>query len=123
MRDTRNRSERRADPDQWYQLVGHFDGQTVPHELNGKPVFVRGKIGDVLVVQMPSGLSPKEQFELFQGTKAALEGAGINHSMIVVPEAVKFLKLRPIDSATGKKLDRISTRQQLAEAGRSQPDA
>jgi hypothetical protein len=110
--DTRTRKERRADPDRWYRICAYFDpedGRVVNLESDSQgAVCIKGSIDNVIVIQVPD-LPPKKQVEVLRGVQATLEGGGVDKPVILLPNWVEFVKLRPLDTATCKKLDRHAT--------------
>lgn len=101
----KNRATRRKDPDQWWQVVSYFADDVVREVKVGKQtVYVRGDVADVTVVQLPA--VPVEQLTgLMEGMVAALEAAGIM-SAIVIPHGIEMMKMRPVDPAKSRELDR-----------------
>lgn len=105
----RSRKDRRADPDKWYRVCAYFDPEkerVVDLEPNSEgAVCIRGSVENVIVVQVPD-MPPHKQVEMLRGVQATLEGAGIDKPVVLLPSWVKLVKFRPLDAATGKKLDR-----------------
>lgn len=83
-----------ADDEQWYRMTAYWDSdkETVIEVGDGDEVYVRGKIGDLPVVQMPKDVSGAEAVALMKAAKPALEAAGIE-SAIIIPGGVQFLRL------------------------------
>lgn len=104
-KDPRPRHERRADPARWYKIDGAI-GQGP--DLVGLPdgVCVFGAIDDIIVVTYPAGLDPRETFELMKGAREVVQQAGIEKNVVVVPDAVKFLKLRPLSKDETSKIEK-----------------
>ncbi len=116
MGDSRTRRDRRSDPDRWYRVAAYFDPdeqRMVEVEGHGA-VCIKGSIEDVIVVQIPD-LTPQQQLTLLKGFQATIQGAGIEKPVVLIPAWVKVVKFRPIDAATGKKLDRHARRKPFTE--------
>lgn len=109
-----NRKERRANPDQWWKLVAYSDGK-VGHELPEQfAQHVKGTIGDIIVVAVPSALPPAERVAWMQSIRESFAMAGLTQNVIVVPDSVKLCRFRPVVSeAEAKALDRQVQRSSL----------
>jgi hypothetical protein len=104
--DARTRKERRIDPERWLQVISYFDDdkQRVI-ECQGVPLYVRGNMEGVVVVQVPN-VDRSMQVEVLKAVKTTLEGAGISTEVAIIPSAVRFMKFQPVDAVTSKQLDK-----------------
>lgn len=109
-----SRKDRRANPDQWWKLVG-IAGR-MPEDLPEQfTQYAKGMIDDIVVIQIPEGLSHDETAALLRGIKETIALSGIEHQFMVIPPHVKMLRLRPVDHEIGKKLDRELSLRRLAQ--------
>lgn len=94
--DPRPRRERRADPARWYKIEAAE--AKVVGELVNLPdgVCVHGNIDEIVVITFPHDLSPEEVMSLMKGARAVVQNAGLDKNIIMVPDNVGFLKLRPL---------------------------
>lgn len=103
-----NRQERRANPDQWWKLVGYFDESTKAkvHGLKDEYAqYVKGSIDRVIVVALPSDIPISQRAALMEGMRQSARLAGNEHEYLVVPDSVKFLRVQPADRETARRLD------------------
>jgi len=113
-----NRKERRANPDQWWKLVAQsLDRIDLPELPDEYAQYVKGSIGDVLVVALPN-LPPSETVALVKGVRELC--ALMDRQVVVVPDAVKFCRFRPVvNQEQIKKLDGRLRNSQLAARARA----
>lgn len=93
-----NRSERRKNPDQWWRVVAFAREDKEVQVQGGSPVYVRGNVEDVTVVQLPEDAARMQGSDLYnymRGVEAALMASGIENALIV-PRGVEFVGLRPL---------------------------
>ncbi|MCZ2109357.1 MAG: hypothetical protein LC118_07305 [Dehalococcoidia bacterium] len=103
-----NRKDRRADPPRWYKLDAYFDKRTEHvHGLDDKHAqYVLGRIDDIVIVQVPDDMAPAQRIAFMQGFREVAALASQEMKYILVPSSVKMLRLRPVDPAASKELDR-----------------
>lgn len=102
-----SRKERRADPARWYAFDAYFDSRhPTAIGLGQHEQYVLGTIEDIVVVQMPEGLSDAERAGFLEGFRQVTALADHEFRYIVVPASVKLVRLRPVDPARAKDLDR-----------------
>jgi len=102
--DNRSRKERLADPERWYQCVSiGRDGETI--DVEGNQLFLKGRIDDIVIVTIPREISGSAS-DIARAMTEAIQASGIARDVIVVPEDVKLMKLRPIALDKSKQLDR-----------------
>jgi len=103
-----NRKDRRADPPRWYKLDAYFDKRTEHvHGLDDKHAqYVLGRIDDIVIVQVPDDMAPAQRIAFMQGFREVAALASQEMKYILVPSSVKMLRLRPVDAAASKELDR-----------------
>jgi hypothetical protein len=101
----------------WFELKDAFldkGGYEPLCGLNGKPVYVAGKVGNLVIVNIPAGTDMQSARALRKALTA--EGA----SVLIVTDEVKFLRaVRVADSELEKHLDDEADRQ--AQARRESP--
>jgi hypothetical protein len=123
MKDPRTRKERRADPARWYKIEGGrmLDEQGTFVNLP-EGVCVYGSINDVIVITYPVDASTKDKMEMLKGTKEVIERAGVDRHVVVVPDSVGFLKLRPLskqESAAIEKQLKAHDLEKMKKAGKT----
>lgn len=106
-----SRKDRRANPDQWWKLVGYFDKDTkTPHALGDQYAqYVKGSIDDILVIQLPDTLPAAERLAIMRGIQEVLSIAEKDQRVLIVTDSVKFVRVQPLDPATCKSLDKQMT--------------
>ena len=113
----KNRAARRKEPDQWWQVVSYFSDDVVREVKVGEQVvYVRGDVADMTVVQLPD-LPVAQLTGVMEGMTKALEAAGIM-SALIIPHGIEMMKMRPVDPAKARALDRGQrVKQDRAEKG------
>ncbi len=102
-----SRHERRANPDQWWKLSGYFDGSTKSvHGIDEKYAqYVKGEVGDIIVVEVPTNMSTPERVALMQGFREMATAMGEEHRFMFIPDNIRFLNVTPVDRETARQLD------------------
>lgn len=98
-----NRSERRKSPDQWWQVVASASPEHEVKVEGGPPVYVRGNVEKLTLVQLPdevSHMSPSEIGLYLNGVKDALRAVGLE-DVLIMPRGVEFVCLRPVSPEQG----------------------
>jgi hypothetical protein len=109
---------------EWLEVT-HYEEEEEGHEPrvvtipSGGRYTVRGPIGDTTIVQIPKDeMHEMAQSGVLKDTMEALQlavrGGGMEGGLLVVPESLKFMKLRPVKRERAKSLEAIYQRQ-LAE--------
>lgn len=90
-------------PDRWHLLESWFtrDGEMEAASVDGVPVLIPGKLGDVPVIQIPASATP-DVFERI--SKAVTEACGIEP--FIVTSNVQILRMRSIDEKRAKAIMR-----------------
>lgn len=90
---------------EWHVLESTFSREDglEPASVDGVPVLVPGKIGDVPVVQIPASATP-EMFERI--SKAITEAIGVEP--FIITSNVQLLKFRRVDDRTAKNMMRAA---------------
>lgn len=91
-----------ANEGRWYAIEAYFDPESEKVvDMSNTPIVVQGSIDRLLVVQVPSNLSPKQAHRLMQQTQETLlaGGHGTDRQMVLVPDIVKLAKLRKLSKA------------------------
>lgn len=102
-----NRKDRRADPARWYAIDAYIDkGETSPVPLGQYEQHVHARIEDIVVVKMPAGLSPTEAGAFIQGFRETIAMAETTLDFVMVPASVEFFRIRPVEAAHAKELER-----------------
>ena len=115
----RNRSERRKNPDQWWEVTA-YGNKARAFEVGADQTVYIQDVSDTTVVKLPPGfqtLTPGIQQEFVEALQAALKAGGIEHA-VIVPDDVQFLRMTPVPHQKGKELDmkvRASARQSTKE--------
>lgn len=104
MPDRRSRKDRLADPDRWYRMVAMSNGEEVI-DCEANQALVKGRINDIVVVAIPSDALGSAG-DIAMAMTEALRSSGIARDVIVVPNEVTLLKLRPMPLAASKKFDK-----------------
>lgn len=102
----RNRSERRKDPDQWWEVTA-YGNEARAFEVGADQTVYIQDINNTTVVKLPPSfqtLVPKTQQEFIEALQAALKAGGIEHA-VIVPDDVQFLRMTPVSFHKGKQLD------------------
>lgn len=113
-----NRKDRRANPDEWHRIVSYFDPEedrVVELGDGAASIHIRGRLDNVIVVQIPD-MTPEKQVKMLKGVQAAMEGAGIDKPIVLLPHFVKLVKFRTLSAAEGKKVDDHAKKKKMAEA-------
>ncbi len=104
MADRRSRKERLADPDRWYQCVELSNGESTI-DVEGQQFLLKGRIDDIIVVAIPPSISGAAG-DIARAMTEAVQASGLARDVIVVPNDVKLMKLRPLPLARSKQLDK-----------------
>lgn len=102
----RNRSERRKNPDQWWEVTA-YGTETRAIEIGAdKSIYVQD-VGNTTVVKLPQEFAAwpsATQNEFVEALQVAIKQEGIEHA-VIVPHGVQFLRMTPVSHAKGKDLD------------------
>ena len=91
--------------DEWHVLDAYFtqEGAIEPASVDGVPVLVPGKLGDLIVVQVPASVSP-DDLERFSKVLTEVMGK----EPLVVTTNVQFFKFRRVSHVEARSLMRKS---------------
>lgn len=98
---------------EWHLLEGFFtreDGME-PASIDGVPVLIPGKLGDVPVIQIPASATP-DVFDRI--SKAVIEAAGVEP--FIITSNVQILRFKRITDKAAKAL-MAKTKEQLSKIG------
>jgi len=101
-----NRRNRRANPSQWYK----FDAYQLPDGVHGLgekySQYVRGELGELVVVAIPSDLPPAERQAFMEGFRETIALVSDQLKFVMVPDTVQMLRLSPVSPEVAKDLNR-----------------
>lgn len=102
-----NRKQRRSDPDQWWKLNAYAKNEDEVADLPDQYAqYVQGKIDDIIVFSLPSTMSAAERVQMANGIRELFALSGKEEKVVVVPDSVRLMRLRPVDFASSKILER-----------------
>lgn len=90
----------------WYEIVSlREDGGEMLSDKDPN-VFVRGKIGEITVVQVDFSdvLSAEDQHAVLLSISTMLDDAKISQA-VIMPNTIKFMRLRRVGEEQSKRLD------------------
>lgn len=101
-----SRRQLRAGSDQWWKVVAHSDGDAATKVDERHQAYVKGPINDIIVVSLPP-MPPDQYAKLAEDIRGALAAAGQHQHVVVVSDSIQFMRFRPVDQITARKLNRI----------------
>lgn len=107
----------------WFEVEAYADDEQVVVLPDGQKFTVRGPIQDVMVVVMGAGtmqqLSAAGMMQkTLEALNLAMRGSGFEGGMVVVPDTLKFARLKPVDSETARLLEQRDTRETVERQAR-----
>lgn len=123
--DERSRKERRADPDRWFEIVSYFqEGEEGRYlDVEGQQLFVRGNIDDVIVVQVPAHYGSQQAHQIMGAVQRTMQGAGVDRPLVLMPDDVKLMKVRPVSKKRSMELSRQQKMNEARARARAQAEA
>jgi hypothetical protein len=101
----------------WFEVVeyGGESQQTIDLPT-GERFAVRGPIHDLMVVSVPNEMIPQLSTKgsaqaMLEGLQMAIRGGGFEGGIVLCPEHVKFMRLRPVDWGTARLLEQRDRRE------------
>ena len=79
----------------WFEVVAiakEEDNEVV--DVEGSHVYIRGEIGDMLVIQIPTGIDHQN---ILQGVQRMLDSEGIEKGVFVIDQDIQMMKLEPVE--------------------------
>ncbi len=98
-----------VESERWYEIVGYFDPNKKEEiSSGGVRVIVRGDIDNVVVVQVPNTLTEDDAHRVMQSVQATMEGGGVDRPLILMPDHIRFMKVRRLSTKETANLKKLS---------------